>query len=55
MSLVERKELARLFVDEEINKGKLQAVDKFVTPDLVYHAMGQAVTGIEKFNGEIFI
>ena len=49
MSLVENKQFAWQFIDEIFNKGNLQAANRFVTPDLIYHARGEDVEGLEKF------
>jgi hypothetical protein len=54
MYLVEFKQVAWQFVDEEFTKGNLQVVDRFVTPDFPCGARGKYFTGKEKFRGEIF-
>jgi steroid delta-isomerase-like uncharacterized protein len=49
MSLEETKQLAWKFVDEIFNKGNINEVDRFVTPDFIYHARGEDIEGLEKF------
>jgi steroid delta-isomerase-like uncharacterized protein len=49
MSVVEKKQSAWQFIDEVFNKGNVQELDRFVTPDLIYHARGEDVKGVEKF------
>jgi steroid delta-isomerase-like uncharacterized protein len=49
MSLEETKQLAWKFVDEIFNKGNINDVDIFVTPDFRYHARGEDIEGLEKF------
>jgi steroid delta-isomerase-like uncharacterized protein len=49
MSLEETKQLAWKFVDEIFNKGNINDVDRFVTPDFIYHARGEDIEGLEKF------
>jgi steroid delta-isomerase-like uncharacterized protein len=49
MSLEETKQLAWKFVDEIFNKGNINDVSKFVTPDFIYHARGEDIEGLEKF------
>ena len=49
MSFVGNKQIAQKFIDEIFNKGNLEEVSKFVTPDFIYHARGEDVTGMEKF------
>ena len=49
MSLAENKQIARHFIDEILNKGCLESVDKFVTPDFIYHSVAEDLNGMEKF------
>lgn len=49
MSLAENKQIARDFIDEILNKGCLESVDKFVTPDFIYHSAAEDLNGMEKF------
>jgi steroid delta-isomerase-like uncharacterized protein len=49
MSLEETKQLAWKFVDEIFNKGNINDVNRFVTPDFIYHARGEDIEGLEKF------
>jgi predicted SnoaL-like aldol condensation-catalyzing enzyme len=38
MSLAENKQIARDFIDELLNKGNLESVNKLVTSDFIYHS-----------------
>ena len=38
----ENKQIAEKFTDEIFNKGNLEGVSRFVTPDFVYHGQGEA-------------
>ena len=49
MSLVENKKIARDFIDEILNKGDLENVNRFVTPDFKYHSAADDLNGMEKF------
>ncbi len=49
MSFAENKQIAQNFIDEIWNKGNLEGPSRFVTPDIIYHARGEDVTGIENF------
>jgi steroid delta-isomerase-like uncharacterized protein len=49
MSLVENKRIARDFIDEMFNKGNVENANRFVTPDVIYHARGEDVIGVDKF------
>jgi steroid delta-isomerase-like uncharacterized protein len=49
MSLAEKKQIAREFIDEIFNKVNLETISKFVTPDFIYHSSGEDVTGMENF------
>jgi steroid delta-isomerase-like uncharacterized protein len=49
MSLTEYKKIARDFVDEILNKGNLENVNKFVTPNFIYHSVAEDLKGMEKF------
>jgi steroid delta-isomerase-like uncharacterized protein len=49
MSLAENKQIARHFIDEILNNGCLESVDKFVTPDFIYHSVAEDLNGMEKF------
>ena len=41
--------IARSFVEEIFNARKTEAAKNFVTPDIVYHGMGEEVRGLEEF------
>ena len=49
MSLVENMKIARHFIDEILNKGDLENVNRFVTPDFKYHSAADDLNGMEKF------
>ncbi len=49
MSLAENKQIVHDFIDEIFNKGNLEGVSRFVTPDFIYHAQGEDITGLENF------
>jgi steroid delta-isomerase-like uncharacterized protein len=49
MSLAENKQIARDFIDEILNKGNLENVNRFVTPDFIYHSAAEDLKGMEKF------
>ena len=48
MSAEENKTLARKFVQEIFNEGKIDEAKNFVTSDLVYHGL-EEIKGIENF------
>jgi steroid delta-isomerase-like uncharacterized protein len=41
--------IVRSFVEEIFNARNTEAAKNFVTPDIVYHGMGEEVKGIEEF------
>ena len=49
MSLVENKQIVREFIDEIFNKMNMENLSRFMTPDFIYHASGEDVTGMENF------
>ena len=49
MSPAENKQIAERFIVEIWNNGNLEEVSRLVTPDFIYHARGEDVTGIENF------
>jgi steroid delta-isomerase-like uncharacterized protein len=49
MSLAENKQIARDFIDELLNKGHLESVNKLVTSDFIYHSALEDLNGVEKF------
>jgi len=49
MSVEENKQVVHQFIDEIFNKVNVENIRMFVTPDLVYHASGEDITGIENF------
>jgi predicted ester cyclase len=49
MSLAEKKQIARNFIEELLNKGNLENVDTFVTPDFIYHNVAENLNGVENF------
>ena len=49
MSFAENKQIAHEFIDEIFNKGNLEVVSRFVTPDFIYHSTAEDLNGMEKF------
>ena len=49
MSDTQNKTIARRFVEEIFNARKTEVAKNFVTPDIVYHGMGEEVSGLEDF------
>jgi steroid delta-isomerase-like uncharacterized protein len=49
MSSTENKQIAHEFINEIFNKGNLENVDRFVTPDFIYHSAAEDLNGMEKF------
>ena len=48
MSHTDNKAVARKFVQEIFNQGKIDEVKNFVTPDIIYHGL-EEVQGLENF------
>ena len=49
MSLVENKQIVREFIGEIFNKGNIEAANKFLAPEFIYHARGEDIEGVEGF------
>jgi steroid delta-isomerase-like uncharacterized protein len=49
MSNTQYNTIVRSFVEEIFNARNTEAAKNFVTPDIVYHGMGEEVRGIEEF------
>ena len=49
MSYTQNKAIARRFVDEIFNARKTEVAKNFVTPDIIYHGVGEEVRGLEEF------
>jgi len=49
MSDTNNKNIVRKFVEEIFNARKTELAKDFVTPDIVYHGMGEEVSGLENF------
>ena len=49
MSDIETKSIARRFIQEIFNEGKLEDAKKFVTSDIIYHGVFEEVKGLENF------
>jgi len=49
MSYTQYKTIARRFVDEIFNARKTELAKNFVTPDIIYHGMGEEVRSLEEF------
>jgi steroid delta-isomerase-like uncharacterized protein len=48
MSYSQKKTLARKFVQEIFNEGKLDNLNKYVTPDIIWHG-AEEIRGLEEF------
>ena len=49
MSYTQNKTIARRFVEEIFNARKTELAKNFVTPDIIYHGMGEEVKSLEEF------
>lgn len=49
MSNAQYSTIVKSFVEEIFNARNTEAAKNFVTPDIVYHGMGEEVKGIEEF------
>ena len=49
MSNTQYTTIAQRFVEEIFNERKTEAAKNFVTPDIIYHGMGEEVRGLEEF------
>ena len=49
MSDTQNKTIARRFVEDIFNARKTEMAKNYVTPDIVYHGMGEEVSGLENF------
>ena len=49
MSDTQNKTIARRFVEEIFNARKTEMAKNFVTPDIIYHGMGEEVKSLEEF------
>jgi steroid delta-isomerase-like uncharacterized protein len=50
MSITENKIIAEKFIDEIFNKVNLENIDRFLTPDFIYHGSGgDDISGMENF------
>src|SRR6187200_2009841 len=49
MSNTQNKTIVKKFVEEIFNARKTELAKDFVTPDIVYHGMGEEVSGLENF------
>src|SRR5437764_14597576 len=49
MSETQQKTIARTFVEEIFNARKTEMAKNFVTPDIIYHGMGEEVKTLEEF------
>jgi predicted ester cyclase len=49
MSVTQQKTIARRFIEEIFNARKTDTAKNFVTPDIIYHGMGEEVKSLEKF------
>ena len=49
MSHTQYNTIARRFVEEIFNARKTELANNFVTPDIIYHGMGEEVRSLEEF------
>src|SRR3954453_19947675 len=49
MSETQQNTMARTVVEEIFNARKTEMAKNFVTPDIIYHGMGEEVKGLEEF------
>jgi steroid delta-isomerase-like uncharacterized protein len=49
MSSTQYKTVARSFVEEIFNQRKTEVAKNFVTPDVIYHGVGEEVRSMEEF------
>ena len=49
MSYTQYNTIARRFVEEIFNARKTELANNFVTPDIIYHGMGEEVRSLEEF------
>jgi steroid delta-isomerase-like uncharacterized protein len=50
MSDTQYKTISRKFIEEIFNARKTEMAKNFVTPDIIYHGVGEEVKSLEKFN-----
>jgi predicted SnoaL-like aldol condensation-catalyzing enzyme len=48
MSYAQNKSIARRFIQELFNEGKVEEAKNFVTPDIIYHGL-EELRGLEDF------
>ena len=49
MSSTQNKTISQRFIEEVFNARKTEEANNFVTPDIIYHGMGEEVRGLEEF------
>lgn len=49
MSSTQNKTISQRFIEEVFNARKTEEANNFVTPDVIYHGMGEEVRGLEEF------
>lgn len=49
MSSTQYKTISQKFIEEVFNARKSEEANNFVTPDVIYHGMGEEVRGLEEF------
>ena len=49
MSSTQYKTISQRFIEEVFNARKTEEANNFVTPDVIYHGMGEEVRGLEEF------
>jgi steroid delta-isomerase-like uncharacterized protein len=49
MSSTQNKTISQRFIEEVFNARKTEEANNYVTPDIIYHGMGEEVRGSEEF------
>lgn len=49
MSSTQNKTISQRFIEEVFNARKTEEANNYVTPDVIYHGMGEEVRGLEEF------
>jgi steroid delta-isomerase-like uncharacterized protein len=49
MSYTQNKTISQRFIEEVFNARKTEEANNFVTPDVIYHGMGEEVRSLEEF------
>lgn len=54
MSSAENKQIVHEFIDQIFNKGNLEPLSRFVTPDFIYHSAAEEFNGMDKFKEWVY-